>query len=173
MRRASVLFAVVVCFASVAHADEWLQAKTYTFKDGHVAARFPAEPVTGSTTRDTELGPLTAHTATFDDAVSGVELVLTWTKYPAKRQWPSAKDELDAFADDLVKGGKVKLVSQKDVKVAGHAGRQYRLTGGAGDVAIMQIVLAKPWIYFMAARVPAARAADYPFAAFLSSLKLL
>jgi hypothetical protein len=171
MRSAAVVVAILLV-ATVARADEWFEAKTYTFKAGHVAARFPQEPEVDSQTRDTELGKVTVGTASLEQMGSGVQLVLSWTKYPAKRVWGTSKEELDAFTDDLAQGGKIKVQPLKDLKVSGHPARQYRIVGSA-DVSIVQIVLAKPWIYFMAVRVPTARASDYPYGAFLSSLKLL
>jgi hypothetical protein len=172
MRSITVAVAVVVCLGTAAWADGWFNAKTYPFKVAHVSARFPAEPTVDAQTKDTDLGPLTVGTAVLDDKANGVQLVLSWTKYPPKRPWGTSKDELDAFASDLEASGKVKVSGQKDVKIGGHAGRQYKVTS-ANDVAMVQIVLAKPWVYFMAVRVPPMRAADYPFGAFLTSLKFL
>jgi hypothetical protein len=95
----------------------------YESKDGRYTIQFPGKPKESTQTAKTQAGALTVHTTTFATREGSVYLV-SYTDFPAAMTRPENRDALFRGVREGLTGKDGKLVTEKDVMVAGAKGRE-------------------------------------------------
>lgn len=123
MKTRLLAIAILALVSGPVSGDGTPKWEKFTSKEGRFSVRVPGKPKEGKQTiRDRTYGNLMVHSFEFSDKDFAV--VCVYTDYPAAIKKAPAKDTLDAFRENLLKGGQSKLVAEKDIKHDNHPGRE-------------------------------------------------
>ena len=121
----------------------------YQSRDGHFTIQFPGKPKESTQSAKTQAGVLKVHTATFATREGNVYLV-SHTEFPATMTRPENHDSLFKGVRTGLIGKDGKLVSEKEVMVAGTKGREV-LVDKSKQQTRFRVVVKDTRLYQMAA----------------------
>ena len=169
MRKIFIAFGLLICFtAATAHAQQPQAAQWPRFSspEGRFSILLPGRPLREDQTKETPVGRVEMHI--FTSRTEGGIYVVAYADYA----FGDAKRELDANRDSFLKGMKATLLSESDINIKGHPGREVNAWREQLTIRTRMYLVGRRY-YQMFVIVPTAQAVREDTERFFNSFELV
>lgn len=168
MRHRLLAFSLLISVWSVVAAGasmQTIQWAKFSSPEGRFSILMPGQPLRDDQSKNTQVGKVVMHF--FTARSEGGIFIVAFTDYAMG----DVKRELDANRDSFLKGMKATLVSESDIKLEGHPGREIKATRDALIIRSRIYLVGKRY-YQAIAITPATLPGDLEADKFLTSFQL-